>query len=121
MRATADDAELFRRWAGRGCKYWVIQSLWIKMLYMNRSGSGLKDQEWFEDFPPVMNRSHFLPYACMLYRIYLKEGMVKKAKALADTLGGERYFTDNVKRHDWSIRLNFKAKLTAKNIIFSLN
>lgn len=103
--ADEEDMSLLRKWAGSGYMKWIIQSLWVRTLYLKLKVMGERDREWFKDFPPRMNRHHFLPFAFMLGHCYLRAGYIKEAESLGRHIASEYSY---VKGRFWRFKTVFK-------------
>lgn len=98
-KADRNDIVLLRRQNKKRYMEWVVQSLWVKILYDRDMQLTPEESEWLSGFPPEMNREKFLPYAALLSWCKVKNG----------------------KRADY-LRERFKNNLlmTAKNLLWRL-
>jgi len=97
-KATRDDLAYLKEWCGSGYKEWILQSLWIKSLYLTGKKMDSLDNNWFSNFPPRMNRAEFLNYAIFLYWCYINSGMIEESEVLLDKLYEEFSALKNVKK-----------------------
>jgi hypothetical protein len=131
----ADLAALKNRCPRGTLKEWILQSLWIRTLYMNSRNMSAEERDWLADYPPRMNRESFLPFTYMLYWTYLKSGFCHEAGLLLDRLDTEYGFLDDVKRlrsHErmkrprhgdfifWDMRSRYTARTALKDLLFRL-
>lgn len=74
-KASCDDLVFLREWSNKSYREWLIQSLWIKCLYLKSKSMSCEDKELVLEFPPRMSREYFINYICMLGWCYLKSGL----------------------------------------------
>jgi len=133
-RARKADRDLLRKWSGaKTVREWVIQSLWIRNIYMNGNTLDAHDERWLGEYPPRMNREIFLTYAFMLYRCRVRSGYRKEAGQLFDVLFQELRFVEDAKRLNdkrktrnpyppkaliWNMRFKISAKTAIKNFLW---
>jgi len=116
QKADRDDLSVLKEWGAYGYRQWLIQSLWIKFLYMTGKKAIAEDTEWLAEYPPPVNRSHFLTYVDLLYRCYAKSGFDREKNTLANMFCEERDFAKNIEKRDWNTRFNYLARLYLKNL-----
>lgn len=85
-RANKEDLFFLKRRYGNTYREWILQCLWIKMLYLRHKKMDSQDKEWLADYPPAMNRRGFLPYALLLAWCYFNSGMHKEEENLINNL-----------------------------------
>jgi hypothetical protein len=64
-KADREDLVFLKKWAGHGYREWILQSLWIKLLYITHTKIDGSDKAWLGDFPPATNIDYFLPFSNM--------------------------------------------------------
>ena len=101
-KATHEDIDSLKEWASHGYREWIIKSLWIRSLYLNRSKMDDFDVQWLADFPPRMNRYHFLSFTRMLGWCYKRSGL---------------QFDKNIS--SWREQISSNLKTSLKDIVFS--
>ena len=87
-----------KKWAGTGYGKWIVQSLWIKSLYIRNLKIDKESVEWLKEFPPRMNRGRFLNYAYMLYWVLLRSGLRFESESFINRLYGEYGIFEDVKK-----------------------
>lgn len=134
-KADYEDLAFLKGWSAYGYREWLIKSLWIKSLYRKGIKITLQDKIWLEDFPPRMNREHFILYACMLCWCYLRSGMRLDCEMLINKLYeeyGHLKYIKNLKRSMklrnniyfdsgyWRMRLGYTVRTMLKNFVWEL-
>lgn len=133
-KANYEDVSTLKKWAAHGYREWIIKSLWVRLLYLTRKRMSFFDREWLRDFPPRMNRYHFLPFAFMLGWCYTRSGLPDEAKELAGKIYGDYYETKNTAKwarvlsadrgfyknlEYWRMRMNYSLKTALKDRIYA--
>lgn len=85
-KAQKIDLVFFKKQYGNSYKEWILQSLWIKTLFLRNKRMDSQDKEWLVNYPPNMNKESFLTYAILLYWCYLNSGMQKEGEFLINNL-----------------------------------
>jgi hypothetical protein len=97
LKADVRDLDKLKSRAAPQYRTWLLQSLWIKALYLKQRRLTAQDAIWLKDFPPRMNREYFISFACMLGWCYLFSGMRQECAALLDVLTSEYSFLKQVR------------------------
>lgn len=133
--AVKEDLDTIKEVFGSGYMKWIVQSLWIKALYIKDRKILRGDMDWLTDFPPRMNREAFLHYIFMFIWISFRSGFEKEASSLFRNIHDEYSgfkqidrllkICDKKKDLMFNIRyLNQKVRYMAyysiKNILFKL-
>lgn len=109
LRACRDDVVMLSKWTGSGYRQALLQSLWIKSLYMKRCSLSDKDMEWLADYPPQMNKAYFLPFAQMLRWLLLRSGRNAESGKLGSLLYSEYMYQ--------CARLGYNTKQSVKGLV----
>lgn len=97
-RADLKDILSLRKWLSGGYLEWILQSLWIKKIYLREEKLQDMEKEWLAGYPPRMNRELFLPYAPLLYWCYMRSDMTAEAGELIESLYNEYSFIKGIER-----------------------
>jgi hypothetical protein len=110
-KADRRDIDSLRAWARRGYREWIVQSLWIKELYLRGGEFTHVDAQWLAGYPPKMNREYFVSFACMLGWCYMRAGMHQECDSLMRELYDEykglpdmEYLMRSMRRRDPYLR-----------------
>lgn len=87
--ADYSDLEFFKSWFGDSYMFSIVQSLWIRKLYLKGGKIEEKDEEWLKYFPPRMNKETYMMYVYMLCWCYIRSGMKEKGELLFENLKKE--------------------------------
>lgn len=133
-RATTEDIRFLRDRHSGTYKEMILQSLWIKSLYVTGRKLDTFDREWFAQYPPWMNRTQCLPYAVLLYWCYLRSGNKSECDILLKKLYSkysnvhaikrlkfydavkERQYRSNI--YYWAERARYNVNLITKNLMW---
>ncbi|MFC1576471.1 hypothetical protein ACFL3J_02235 [Candidatus Omnitrophota bacterium] len=133
-KANRDEIAYLKEWCGDGYRQWILQSLWIKTLYLTGKKMNSCEKDWLSNFPPRMNRSKFLNYAIFLYWCYERSGMSEGGEVLLDKLYKEFSALKNIERlksqdsdkhnkfrfalHYFGEKFNHSTNLALKNFLW---
>ncbi len=88
-KSSREDLNMLKEWARSPYMNRILQSLWVKSLYVSDGRISEDDRDWLADFPPRMNREYFVPFASMLGWLYLRNGLHEDVETLANMLKDE--------------------------------
>jgi len=114
-KANREEVFTLKEWIKGDYKQWILQSLWIKTVYLSGKKLNSQDKEWLKYFPPKMERLRFLNYAVLLYWCYLKSDMLNDGEVLLNELSKEYGSQADIER----LLLNNPSKI--KNYYFNIN
>ncbi len=99
MNASRHDIHLLRK-NSADCAYqqWLLCGLWIRQLFFARQKPQEEDREFFDGFPPRMNREYFVDESYMLYWLYRDAGDTARAETLYASLLEEYAFLNAVQQ-----------------------
>jgi hypothetical protein len=111
--------ERLMSWAGIGTyNSLVIQSLWIKSLYMKRRRLNALEAGALSGYPPTMNMAAFAPYIHMLHWVYENSGARKEADALS---GKCNAYLGPLKKPAVPARLKYSARLLVNDLAWKMS
>ncbi len=133
-KADREDISSLRDWSSGRYLELIIKSLWIRNLFFTRKKMDYYEREWLTDYPPRVNRSHFLPYIYMLGWNYKTSGLQHEAEKLTEAVCDEYGFVREVKRWRSVIKnrnqfyshfnyrskfFRYKLRLAAKDFLYA--
>ncbi|MBI5195862.1 MAG: hypothetical protein HZA10_06040 [Nitrospirae bacterium] len=132
-RVDLKDILLLQKWLRGSYMEWILQSLWIRKIYLRGEKLQAMEREWLADYPPRMNREIFLPYVPLLYWCYIRSNMTTEGRNLIESLYSEYSFIKDIERckqnignhnrqdyavmYYWHGRIGYALQLTIKTFL----